>query len=123
MLARYLIAGAVAVLLPLLGGCGAKQWEITVENQSNSACAVSVKLGADGSGEASVDALAAGGSAVLTTSEGETIVHSVTVKRENVNQGVSAQSITPNAALIPGQRFHITIDAKGKVEGAVSGAK
>jgi hypothetical protein len=108
------VSTPLALALP---GCGSspRQWEVTVENQSDGPCSFFVILGADGNSHAQVEGVAPGESVSLIVGDGKTWVQSVKVVR-----GTDEQMLAPKAELPVGKRYAIVVNADGKLETSIS---
>lgn len=111
------------MLVGLLSGCGgaaAREWEIAVENRSDTAVDFAATFGlktptSDNSGNASVANVAKGKTISLVVGPGTTTVRTVTVTRQG-----DVQELTPDVDIGPGKRYFVVVDAKGKASGSVS---
>ena len=97
----------------LLSGCENSQqpkWEIVADNQSDSACTVSLELAGGSYTEAKVDDLAAGKKRVVLSGVPKVIVRVVKI----VHNGQS-QAVKRNIEIPTGKRFLVLISADGKL--------
>lgn len=106
-----LVVCALALLLP---GCGgSKQWEISVENQSDVPCTFTIDCGPGTS--ASVKDVGKGKRENLLVGSTKVTVRSVRVTREG-----KEEELKPDAELVPGKKFAVTIAPDGKATTSVT---
>lgn len=119
------VAGSVVIALAFMfgAGCGrgavSPEWEIAVENRSDSAVDVAVTHGiktasGQSQGSANVGNLSKGKPASMLVGPGKTVVKTV-----KVTQNGKAQELTPEAEIEPGKKFLIIVGTDGKVSGSV----
>lgn len=111
-----------ALVVIVFCGCGqtaSNQWEIAVENLSDTPVDVAVTYGIQGSGfqsqgSASTSNLAKGKPVTLVVGPVKTVVHSF-----KVTQGKEVQESTPDVEIDVGKRYLIRIEVDGEARGGV----